>query len=737
MQLVSAGLVLVVFVLNLASQPVVHATEVGDRKTGEVVDFARDVLPILTKAGCNSGACHGAASGRGYLNLSLFGSRPGDDYEAVLHTLAGRFVDLQEPRESLILQKPSGYLDHGGDVRLDSDGEAYELLRRWVMQGASSGALAKLKGMTISPSESLVLKEGETASIRVALHWHGGVNDSIARFFRIDGASDASQFEPSQADVVRGVSFRQTGNELEFTAHEPGYWPVTIRVGAIARTIQIWAAPTENAIAEPSESQAMQLTANSSVDYYVASANRRIGSQLAESCPPEQLVRRLWLDLMGRPPNQVEWLEATQRIKTGDKEGVVDQLLASPMFFQRAGKEIASWIPSRGASDTLSEALARSIASYLERSDNMRELAREMLSVGRNEDAVSSDTEANPLNRFHAFARDPRSRSELVASVWLGVRVGCAQCHDHPLDHWTQDDYFAMAACWAEIESEGQVRRIKGRTTTDLRSGRAARARLPGAVEYLNVDDGAADEAMIQWLTNDQQFATNIANRTWFWLMGTGLVEEIDDQRATNPSVNVDLHLRLSESLKGSGYSIRNLVREIVLSDAYARVSSGSDNVLSQRLLASRVVKTTGLPVVALAANAFGISTASSSAGMESESMMMMVPKQDTGCGRSVGCSDPFRESLSLISGNEVNRLIEAGVRKFQEGSPSASSIEILNGLHLRMFGAAADVGTVDKWKHDLRELPEGMSPDSEAARHYVEDLVWSWVVSDRFRLLH
>ncbi|MEZ6136875.1 MAG: DUF1553 domain-containing protein [Pirellulaceae bacterium] len=598
------------------------------------IDFSRQIIPLLTKAGCNSGACHGAAAGRGYLALSLYGSRPQQDYETLLFAQPGRFVDTQQPVSSLLIQKPSGYLDHGGDVRIDSDSREFAILRDWIAQAAPPGSLAELQGLHISTGLSIESQVGESVAISATADWRTRDGEMFHRdvtpWLVVEGAQAAGTDGATVTYVTRDPTV------LELTAHAAGYWPITLRVGPAVSTLQLWVR-NANAVEQPT------LTENgqpASIDALVAKANARVGNRLEPTCEPHILVRRWWIDLLGRQPTVDEWTAASAKISAGKSSEVVDALLTSAEFSQHAARQLASWVAraSRSTRSDREDSLSKAIAAGLGHSDDLRQLVYGMLVV----DAPSADP---GLLEFHHFADDARTRSELIANVWMGVRVGCAQCHDHPLDHWTQDDYFSMAACWAEIEPQSRgANRIAMRTTTDLRSGRSAVARLPGDSQPYADDSRPVDVAFADWLCNSEnpQFSRNLANRLWQWLIGVGLIEDVDDQRSTNPAVNPELLDYLAATLVRGKFSLRPLVREIVLSQTYARASRAHASNLDKRLVAARTPKSIDLALPDLAAQALGVARQTVANGQESESMMAAV---EPGCARGQPCNDPLSDA--------------------------------------------------------------------------------------------
>lgn len=698
------------------------------------VDFAQQIIPIITQAGCNSGACHGAAAGRGYLSLSLFGSRPQSDYETLLFASPGRFIDLEQPESSLLLQKPGGYLDHGGGVKLDVDEAAFKLLRNWIENGAPRGTLAKPSHLTISPSSSIECTVGEVVEISATSDWRSGdqqhaEKQTVTPWLAIGGAQPMGAENSQLSYCLRTCSDGQ--QVLELTPLAPGYWPVSLRLGAAVQTVQLWVRPVmeqeDERSASASEAGKDALGNNalpSRIDAFVMQANRRVGSKVADTCAPHLLARRLWIDLLGRHPNLQEWQTASEELRRGHKTELVDRLMASDDFRKQAGTVVASWVTTGNGTNRPKGQLAKVIAETLSRDDNLQQLVRKMLRV--DQDSPSE------LNAFHQFAGDPRTRAELVASTWMGVRLGCAQCHDHPLDHWTQDDYFAMAACWANIDVTPQgVRRLEHRSTTDLRTGRAAIAKLPGSAEAL--DPGSADEAFVQWLCGpaNPQFASNLANRLWLWLMGSGLVEDVDDQRSTNPAINPELLRYMATALEQNDFSLDYLVREIVLSDTYARATRPELTRLHQRLGASRPARSIPLALEELLQGCIVAPLESLEGRSDTVEASAMMAPAGNGCSRGPLCQDPFSAGLDMVAGEALNELIEQAVG--WELDQGAAPDALLDDFHRRLFGTDAARDRRAAWRQTLA----GALTSGDSTSAVVEDILWTWIVSDGFRLSH
>jgi hypothetical protein len=709
---------------------VVSWGQAKDVEPQKEVDFAKHIIPLLTQAGCNSGACHGAAAGRGYLSLSLFGSRPRHDYEMLQFALPGRFIDGEQAESSLVLQKPSGFLDHGGDVRFETESESYQLLRDWLRGGAVRGSLSELQKLSISPNLSIECALGASVQVSATAHWRDGEQQQVTQWLLVTGAQpmDSEDVQVGYRHAVTEKNFRV----LEITPRHTGYWPITLRFGSEVQTLQLWVhdqKPNEAELSGP----------KSKIDAFVDKANLRVGNRVASTCEAYVLARRLWVDLLGRHPTQDEWQAASAEIQDGHKLAVIDRLLASEEFCKNAGQLIANWIAQASRVDRSTTRLANAISQALQRNDDLKQLAYDMLRVDENE--------TNALNTFHQFANDPRTRAELIASMWMGVRLNCAQCHDHPLDHWTQDDYFSAAASWAEIEpSDLGARRISQRTTTDLRTGRAAIPRLPTSNElaYRNMP---MDLVFVEQLcaTDNPHFAPNIANRLWAWLIGSSLVEDVDDHRATNPAINPELLTYLCLSLKENSFSLRSLVREIVLSDTYARSTLPNVNRTAERLGAGRTAKPIAIPLKDLLSNALapkGLNSGPRANGLLKPSftddvMQSMMDSSELGCARGRPCPDPLSLSLEMVAGEDLNQRIALAVEQHWDGQSSPEAL--LADFYQRLFGVEAGVELHAVWKTHLEERGPNLGTDQQAqgVRLLVEDIVWSWIVSDKFRLLH
>ncbi len=540
------------------------------------VSYRREILPLLTKLGCNSGPCHGNLTGKGGLKLSLRGENPAADWLTLTHEASGRRMSRNRPESSLLLAKPAGELPHEGGVRFKENDVAYGLLSRWIAEGAVDDQEngPQLTGLSVTPSQ-LWLESGQPreSKIRVTARWSNGSETDVTDLAGFDIA------DPT------GATISPSGH---FLADRPGEWVVGARyLGkyAVARLVFleenpgfVWAEPQTRSV----------------FDRAVFDKLRRLRRNPAPEAAPETLVRRVYLDLLGVLPTGQEVREFVEDKRDDRYEQLVDRLLERPEFAEfwalkwsdllrnepkvmgpKGNRQFYRWLRDRFAAD-----------------EPMDQFARELITT-------TGSSWREPASAFHRTNRDPETAAETFAQVFLGYRFQCAKCHNHVSDVWTQDDYYGLAATFANLRRKdiNNVRRdrfdkhefngdvivhFQGRPEiVQPRSGERLPAKPPGGLRLPaeSVEPDAALEHLADWLTTDnRQFARNLANRVWFQLIGRGVVDPVDDFRDTNPPSNPELLDELEKSFVDSGYRLKPLARKIVTSTVYRLASSPASN---------------------------------------------------------------------------------------------------------------------------------------------------------------
>jgi hypothetical protein len=518
------------------------AVSAGD---ASAVDFDTQVIPILTRAGCNSGACHGSAAGRGGFKLSLYGGDPAADHEAISLDLEGRRINLKSPHDSLVLLKPSGWLEHGGGDPLDADGPGAALLRQWISEGAGRQADRRLTHLELTPLRQVLSQPGETVSLRATARFNDGPPDDVTSW-TVFTAEDAAAVE---IDTSAHAIVHRRGRHLVIARFLDRVVPLELIVPLSGQPVDLASAPRGNFI-----------------DEFVYEQLQTLRLPISSPADDATFVRRVSLDLTGRLPTPDEALQFQADPSPGKRAQLVNRLLQSEAFTTYWTYKFGELFRIRPRSPEGEDARAYQTWLHQQLADGIpyNQLARELVT------AAGDTWEYGPAN-FYTTTGDARAQAEFISELFLGVRLRCANCHNHPLDRWTQDDYHGLAAIFAGIE-RGRVIKDTGKgEVVHPRTGEAAVRRIPG--ERFLAEAGDSRAALADWIVGDENpwFAEAIVNRLWRSLMGRGLVEPTDDLRATNPATHPELLDRLTEDFIEHRYDVRHTIRRICESAAYAR----------------------------------------------------------------------------------------------------------------------------------------------------------------------
>ena len=529
----------------------------------EPVSFDRDVMAVLSKAGCNAGTCHGNLNGKGGFFLSLRGQDPTADWEALVASADGRRINRIQPDRSLILLKATAEVPHGGGRRFDRDDPEWAVLERWVRE-AAVGPRPDTVGvaeLVLEPADAVVA--GPTAEIPLSV---------VARF--ADG---------STRDVTRMAVYEPSDPLVTVNAEgvvgfsRPGLAAVTVRYlrgQAVARMAVVPPRVDNTATWQGPEPANL-------IDDAVFARLKQLGVEPASAATDLVFLRRAFLDLIGVLPTAEE-AKAFQADASPDKRSrLIDTLLARPEW---ADVWAGIWADLlRVEEKTLDAKGVEVFHAWMQESfadgKPLDAFVREIVA------ARGSTYDMPPANYWRAH-REPIIRGETTAQVFLGARIGCAKCHNHPFDRWLQDEYHDWAAVFTGIDYEI----VKNERKDDLdkhefvgeqlvqvkdfeerknpRTDRPATPRLLGEDGY---PDGDRLEALAAWITSptNRRFARSQVNRIWFHCMGRGLVEPVDDLRDTNPASHPQLLEQLTDTFIASGYDVRGLVRLICTSQTY------------------------------------------------------------------------------------------------------------------------------------------------------------------------
>lgn len=521
----------------------------------EPISFDYEVLPTLTRAGCNSGSCHGAAVGRGGFHLSLWGSNPRDDYAAIVREFEGRRVDVAHPTASLILKKPTGEIDHEGGAILDENSVPWKILHAWIEQGAQRRRNLQLKEMEISWNQQIL---PATSPITLPLQTRGTI-DVTALFLSTESKS-INHLVAIQIPDPSSLKFDTTTQQL--SALRPGIHTLIVRYCDRIQALQILTPNTH------SPADTSNVTASNTIDYWLDQRREALRQTAAPLAPEASQLRRVMLDLIGRAPTPQELSDYLTDSNPDKYQINIDRLISSPeyvRFWTYRWTRVFGLRPNSNAPQGL-HSFYQWMQAQIADGTAWDQVAREMITA-------TGDTHQQSPAFFMLLANDPRQQAEQFSRWFIGARLECANCHDHPLDRWKQDDYHGLAAVFARIDRKQMVRWLDRGAVTNPRTGLPAIPQLPGGSRFSSSGDVRGE--LVQWMLEhpDSLFAKTIVNRVWSQFFGRGLVEPVDDMRLTNPATHPQLLESLAESFKSHQYDLQYLIRQVVLSDAYRRQS--------------------------------------------------------------------------------------------------------------------------------------------------------------------
>jgi hypothetical protein len=524
------------------------AADGGGRAPGPAIDATGDfelrVLPTLTKIGCNSGQCHGAAGGQGGFALSLRGYDADADYDALVRERRGRRVDLDEPGNSLVLRKPSMQVPHRGGRKLPQDGAAFAEVLAWIRAGAPrSTAGIQLVGIDADPGVRLG-KPGEDFALTVR---------GVAFSGQLLDVTDLAVLSSNDESVARV----KPDGRIEIVG--PGETAILVRYGNFVASADVGAPFGAPRAPKP----------GGGIDGLVEGKLADMGLDASPPCDDAAFVRRATLDLTGRVPSPDEVRAFLADAALDKRAKLADRLAASEAAVSRWTRFLAELCRVR--QESMGVVPSRSLHAFLRGGIAARQPLDEIVRA-----LVTSTGDFGSATgaAFNLATPGPMEQMEFVTRTFLGYRFQCAQCHQHPFDRWSRQDYFGAAAFFA------RARRDQGRVVlsafgdfNDPKTGAVAAPKFPGG-DLAAVPDGADRRAVFSdWLldTKARRFDRAIVNRLWRELLGRGLVEPVDDLRDSNPPTNPALLDFLAGEFVAGKRDLRAMAASIVKTDVYAR----------------------------------------------------------------------------------------------------------------------------------------------------------------------
>jgi hypothetical protein len=549
-----------------ASVPVVVA-DIGNARP---VHFVTEVVPILTRFGCNAGACHGKATGQNGFRLSLLGFDPKSDYDALVREGRGRRVFPTDPARSLVLKKPTAQVPHGGGKRFPVGSPEFQTIARWIGQGMpfETGNEPRLIAVEVEPAQRVVPRKGRQ-QLRVTARYADGRATDVTRL---------AQFQSNAADIA---IVGETG--LVETLEGVGEAAIMARFGGqvgVSRT-------TVPRNREPSGW--VEPKSSNPIDPIVFRKLRTLGVEPSGPSTDAEFARRSSLDICGILPDPVEVVKFEFDDDPAKRTTWVERLVERPEYADLFAMKWSAILKNRRALGSISQAGSFAFHGWIRQSIAQNKPYDQFVSEIV---AARGDPSVNPAVIWYRQVDTLESRVDDTAQLFLGLRIQCARCHHHPFERWSQDDYYGFASLFTRIGSKGndatnpRIYVLPAGLATNPITGKEKAPKplggneMPGLAPSVDPRDRLAE-----WLRqkDNPYFARALVNRYWKHFMGRGLVEPEDDMRVSNPPSNPELLDALADSFLKSGYDLKALVRLIATSKTYDRSSLPNDTNLGDR----------------------------------------------------------------------------------------------------------------------------------------------------------
>ena len=541
---------------------------VVDMKDVQPVDFIRDVNPVMTKVGCNAGACHGAKDGKVGFKLSLRGYDPIFDVRSLKDDLAGRRLNVASPDDSLMLLKSTAGVPHEGGQKVKVGDKYYEMLRAWIADGAKLDLQApRVTKIDVFPKDPVVQQIGARQQVRiVATFSDGRTRDVTAESFVDSGNTDVAK-----TDGGGLVETLRRGEAPLLARYEGNYAATTLtvmgdRAGFTWKQPETW----------------------SRIDELVAAKWERMKIEPSGLCSDAEFLRRVYLDLTGLPPSadEVRAFIADTHPPREKRSELVDKLIGSPEFVDHWTNKWSDmlqvnskFLGAEGAK-LFRDWIKKQVAANVPYDKFVREIVT----------ATGSNKE-NPAASYWKILRDPAEAMENTTHLFLATRFNCNKCHDHPFERWTQDQYYRLGAFFSQVELKADPaagKQVIVGTAVDkakplyeivsdtpkgdmihLRTNKVAEPTFPFPAKAET--QGTRRQQLGAWITSadNRFFASSYANRIWGYLTGAGIIEPLDDTRAGNPPTNPELLDYLAKEFVGSGFDVRHVMRLVAKSRTY------------------------------------------------------------------------------------------------------------------------------------------------------------------------
>jgi len=711
------------------------AVVVADMANARPVHFVGEVVPILTRFGCNAGGCHGKSSGQNGFRLSLLGFDPRSDYEALVREGRGRRVFPADPGRSLFLRKPTAQVPHGGGKRFPVAGPEYQTIVRWIGQGMpfESGKEPRLLRVEVEPARRVIPRHGRQ-QIRATAHYEDGTSADVTRMAQYQSnASDLALVgETGVVEALDGVG------EAAIMARYGGL------VGVARATVPLSQDPV--AWAEPASTNPL--------DPLVFRKLRELGVEPSGPCTDTEFARRSSLDLCGILPDPAD-VAAFERDADPEKRSKwVDRLIDRPEYADLFAMKWSTILKNKRTLGPVSQAGTFAFHGWIRQSmAENKPYDRFVAEIV----AARGEPSVNPAVLWYRQVDTLEARVDDTAQLFLGMRIQCARCHHHPFERWSQDDYYGFASIFTRIGNKGddpsnpRLYVLPAGLATNPISGKEKAPRALGAPEMADLTPGDDPrERLADWFgrPDNPYFARALVNRYWKHFFGRGLVEPEDDMRASNPPSNPELLDALAGSFVRSGYDLKALVRLIATSRAYDRSSlpnatNAKDRRNFARFYAKRLPAEVLLDALNLVAGtrepfeglppSFRATQLPDDVSSTEFLAIFGRPKRESVCECERSAEANLTQTLHLLNSSELQQKLGSGggraTRWAADGRPDAEKVEELYRTALTRPPSA------DEREVCLAHLARRRA--EKKPKQGYEDLIWAVINSKEFLFVH
>lgn len=701
------------------------------------VSFNLDVMPVFLRAGCNSGGCHGAARGKDGFRLGIFGMDPAGDYFRLTREMVGRRVNLAVPEESTLVEKAVGAVPHSGNQCYEPDSQYNKTILEWISNGAQYDGkdVAKVTGIEVFPKQVVLEGAGNAQQITVRATYSDGSDRDVTKL-----ALFMSNNDPTATIDKDGL----------VTSGERGAAFMLARFDVYSVTAQVLVIPAKLEYERP------KLVETNYIDTLVNENLHKLRILPSGICTDEEYVRRAYIDVIGIYPKPDEIKTFLADANPNKREALIDNLTQRKEFTELWVMKWAELLQIRSgiAGNNNSPPFYKNALLYynwlgdrIGKNVPLDEIVTELLSA-------TGGTVSNPAVNFYQTELDQLKLTENVAQVFMGMRIQCAQCHNHPFDRWTMDDYYGFKAFFAQIgrkptddPQEVIIFNNKGGESRHFLSNAVMKPKFLGG-ETPDIKPGEdRRKVLAEWIASPKNpfFARNISNIVWAHFFGLGVVEPVDDVRVSNPPSNPELLSALAENLTNYKYDMRRLVKDICTSMTYQRSTkvnetNAGDNknfshaqvrrVRAEILLdaISQITETPnkfqGLP---LGARAVQIAD-----GAVSNYFLTTFGRatRESVCSCEVKMEPTLSQALHLMNGEVVSDRIKQGKVVIKQIQEKKTDPQIIEELYLRVFGRMPKAQESEKILQMLAAAPD-------QRQQALEDVFWALMNSKEFYFNH